>query len=267
MAPINPTVSVIVTNYNNAPWIGQCLDSVINQTWKELEIIVADDCSTDGSREIAVEYGRKYPAVKVLLNNERLNVSRNRQKAIAFSTGVYITTLDGDDFLVDSRKIEMEMNLIIRYLEKENREICAFSGVMIADDQSRILGTQWPESSIVQGDIFRFIFARSAMIPRDFIFSRKQYEMAGGYDSRYNLFEDWDLKIRLSRNSHFYYTGIRGIGYRRKGTGLSCVPVAEHIAALRDIWKKNEHLIREDEADFILNKLSEHLDYMAKNQK
>lgn len=263
----NPTVSVIVTNYNNAPWINQCIESVLAQTYREMEIIIADDCSTDGSREIAVEYGQNYPGIEVLLNDERLNVSRNRQKAIALSTGHYITTLDGDDFFIDSRKIEFEMNLVLRYLDKERREICAFSGVMIADDQSRILGPQWPETSVVQGDIFRFIFARSAMIPRDFIFSRRQYELAGGYDSRYNLFEDWDLKIRLARNNHFYHSGIRGIGYRRKGTGLSCVPVGEHIAALRDIWRKNEHLIREDEAGFIRDKLSEHLDYMAKNQK
>jgi hypothetical protein len=74
-----------------------------------------------------------------------------------------------------------------------------------------------------------------------------------------NLYEDWDLKIRLSRIAPFYFTGIDGIAYRRKGSGLSYASPGEHIDVIRKIYGKNEGIIRPAEKEYIYNGVSEYL--------
>ena len=61
-----PTLSVIVANYNNEGYIRDCLDSVLSQTYKDLEILVCDDCSSDGSLAILHEYEKQHPSKRNL---------------------------------------------------------------------------------------------------------------------------------------------------------------------------------------------------------
>jgi glycosyltransferase involved in cell wall biosynthesis len=262
-----PVISVIIPNYNNAGYLRECLDSVLSQTWKSLEVLVADDCSTDGSIEIIQEYARRDSRIVPFFNPVNMDVSANRASTIQRSTGTYLTTLDSDDFYYCREKLESEMSVVLKNMNIFGEDVCAFSNVMIVDEMSKPSGLQWPEDRIAEGEIFKFIFARSRMIPRDFIFSRKRYDDAGGYDPGFNLFEDWDLKIRMSRNCRFFYSGITGISYRRKGSGLSYVPVEMHINAQKAIFEKNRHLIRQDEYEEIKSSLERLWVYMKENQK
>ena len=93
-----PLISVIIPVYGVEKYIAQCLESVINQKYKNLEIIVVNDGTKDRSAEIAKEYAAKDSRIKVFdFENGGLSVARNRGLEIA--TGDYISYIDSDDWI------------------------------------------------------------------------------------------------------------------------------------------------------------------------
>ena len=93
-----PVVSVIVPMYNVEAYLRQCLDSVVEQTLKNIEIICVDDGSPDRSAEIAAEYAEKYPNVKVV-RKENGGLSSARNAGLDVASGRYVYFLDSDDYL------------------------------------------------------------------------------------------------------------------------------------------------------------------------
>lgn len=94
-----PTISVIVPNYNHAPYLRQRIDSILGQTYQNLELILLDDCSTDGSREVMEQY-RSNPRVSHIVYGESNSGSAFRQwdKGIALAKGEWIWVAESDDY-------------------------------------------------------------------------------------------------------------------------------------------------------------------------
>ena len=91
-------ISVIVPVYNAEKYLRECLDSIVNQTYKNIEIILVDDGSTDGSGAICDEYADKDVRIKVIHSTNK-GVTAARINAFKTSSGDYITFVDADDFL------------------------------------------------------------------------------------------------------------------------------------------------------------------------
>ena len=94
---ISPKVSVIIPVYNVEKYLHQCLDSIINQTFKNIEIICVDDGSTDSSAKILEEYAQKYSFIKVI-HQQNLYAGVARNNGMKIASGEYVFFLDGDDF-------------------------------------------------------------------------------------------------------------------------------------------------------------------------
>lgn len=93
-------VSIIVPVYNSEKYLNDCLDSLVNQTLEEIEIITIDDASNDKSLEILKEYEKKYPnKIRVYTNPKNLGQGATRNKGIELATGEYIGFLDSDDYV------------------------------------------------------------------------------------------------------------------------------------------------------------------------
>lgn len=234
-----PCLSVIVANYNNEQYIAECLDSVLAQTFKDLEIVVFDDGSSDGSLEWLENFQRKYPnIITVIHDSVNRGAAYARHQAILASRGEHITTLDSDDYYGNPLKLEKEMALIRHFKEKEKKEVLSFSNVLLVKDRAQ--PCLWGNSeTILQGWIGERILCRSCFIPRDFVMRREAYFQEGGYDPRFEIYEDWDLKIRLAIKHEFHYTGDVGSAYRLHGQGLSSRPFVEQIPVLRAVFEKN----------------------------
>ena len=95
----NPLISIIVPICNVEPYVSKCLDSIVNQTLKEIEIICIDDCSADRSAEIIREYAEKDPRIVPIFHEENLSTSQARKDGVSLSRGKYIMFVDGDDEL------------------------------------------------------------------------------------------------------------------------------------------------------------------------
>lgn len=110
-------ISVIISVYNTEKYIEKCVDSILDQTYKEIEIILVNDGSKDKSREILKKY-EKNSKVKIIDNKKNMGLSYSRNIALKESTGKYIGYIDSDDF-VDKDYYEKLMNSI----KKEKSEI------------------------------------------------------------------------------------------------------------------------------------------------
>lgn len=102
-------VSVIIPVYNSSKHIKECLESVINQTYKNIEIIVVDDASSDNSTEIIKNLND--PRINIIQLKQNLGVARARNKGIEIATGDYICFLDSDDYWILD-KLEKQVKFI-----------------------------------------------------------------------------------------------------------------------------------------------------------
>ncbi len=115
---MNLKVSVIIPNYNHADFLKQRINSVINQTNQEFEIIILDDCSTDSSRKIIEQY-RQHPNVSHIVYNEKNSGSifKQWQKGIDLAKGDFIWIAESDDY-ADCRFLERMI-----YILNDNRDL------------------------------------------------------------------------------------------------------------------------------------------------
>lgn len=113
------TVSIICTVYNKEPWLSRVVDSLIAQETKfEYEIILIDDASTDGSREIVKTYQKRYPdKIRVILNDRNQGISKTWIDACKQAKGKYIARCDGDDFWLDPCKLQKQVTLLENHPE------------------------------------------------------------------------------------------------------------------------------------------------------
>jgi len=111
-------VSVIMLAYNHVLYIAQAIDSVLMQeTDFEYEIVIGEDCSSDGTREILIEYHKKHPdKIRLLLNKKNMGANANYRKTYSECNSEYVAYLEGDDFWIDRKKLQKE----VVFLEKNN---------------------------------------------------------------------------------------------------------------------------------------------------
>jgi glycosyltransferase involved in cell wall biosynthesis len=94
---MRPKISIIVPVYNAGAYLRPCLDSLVNQTLEDIEIICVVDCPTDGSDKVVEEYASKYTKVRVLKNDRNLHIGKSRNRGIDEAGGEYISLNDHDD--------------------------------------------------------------------------------------------------------------------------------------------------------------------------
>ena len=108
---MNIKVSIIIPVYNTEKFLNRCLDSVINQTYSDYEIICVDDYSDDKSREILKAYEQRYHNIRCFYNDKNLGQGRSRMLGIDKSYGKYIMFVDSDDYIAPNY-IEVYMNTV-----------------------------------------------------------------------------------------------------------------------------------------------------------
>jgi len=99
MTKESPLVSVLMTAYNREKYIGEAIESVLASTYKNFELIVVDDCSTDSTRDIVQSHAKNDDRIKFYKNKKNLGDYPNRNKAASYAKGKYIKYLDSDDII------------------------------------------------------------------------------------------------------------------------------------------------------------------------
>lgn len=118
---MNELISIIIPVYNNEKWFERCIESVINQTYNNLEIIIINDCSTDNVEDIILKYKKLDNRIIYIKNEENKGVGYSRNRGIEASNGNYIYFLDSDDY-IEKDTIETLYNNI-----KQNDTYCCMT--------------------------------------------------------------------------------------------------------------------------------------------
>jgi glycosyltransferase involved in cell wall biosynthesis len=126
-----PLVSVGIITYNQEMFIADCIDSVLDQTYKNITIVIADDASTDATPSIVREYANHYPNIKAVLAVENKGIAHNFNRTLQSLGGDYLAVFDGDDLMYPS-KVEQQ----VHYLEA-NADVIACAHDMDVFDQSK----------------------------------------------------------------------------------------------------------------------------------
>lgn len=105
--------SVIMPAYNAEKYIGEAITSVLNQTYTNIELLVVDDCSVDGTREVLHEYVEADSRVKLICNERNIGCAESRNRAMMASRGKYIAFLDSDD-VWEAEKLALQIKILER---------------------------------------------------------------------------------------------------------------------------------------------------------
>lgn len=222
MAPI----SCIITSFNNKQTLSQAVISVLKQSLPVKEIVIADDCSTDGSQVLITEIAEKYSCVTPILRKENIGVAANRDLAIRSASAPFVTHLDGDD-LFSSRKIQSEWNVI-----NGKEDVVAYSNIARIVPNKFLASRVLNPSSTLQGDVnsaLQRLLGRTSAIPRDMLLSKSLYEKAGGFTHGVPLYEDWQFKLRLAMTGSIWlHSSALGTLYFHRQGSLSKAHLSRH---------------------------------------
>ncbi len=215
-----PLVSVVVPFLNAQRFVGPCIESVLNQTHADWELILVDDGSTDRSSEIARDYAAQDERITVLSHegHENKGVSVSRHKAIDHSCGQYIALLDADDLFAPT-KLEQQLKSAARHPEC----VVYHCGAHCIDASGAILqGRNWADdfnSFARQERVYSFrdsedfLTRNSVLNPSALVRATTIKQLPFGFDQLFQ-YEDWTLWVLLSCQGPFFVQPDALVQYR-----------------------------------------------------
>ena len=183
-------VSVIIPTFNRWPMLGEAVDSVLAQTVSDYELIVVDDGSTDGTPLRLRDYGERL----TVLTHSRRGVAAARNLGVSRSAGRYLAFLDSDD-LWHPRKLERQLDFME---QNPNVEICQTDEIWI---RNGVRVNPRRKHRKPSGDIFRPSLDLCLVSPSAVMMRRELFERVGGFDESFPVCEDYDLWLRISKDT------------------------------------------------------------------
>ncbi|WP_340105378.1 glycosyltransferase [Rhodohalobacter sp. 8-1] len=178
-----PLISVIIPTHNRASLLSRAIDSVLEQTWDNIEIVVVDDASDDKTPDLLGELMEKYSHIRIIKNDASKGAAVCRNIAIKHSKGEYITGLDDDDYWRPTR-----MERLMKEFEEGFSAICSYDR-MVMDDREAV----WKKPTMITLDDLLYYNRVGNQV-----LTKKEYlEKVGGYDEELPSAQDYDLWIRL----------------------------------------------------------------------
>jgi glycosyltransferase involved in cell wall biosynthesis len=184
-----PKISILICTYNRANFIEKAIQSVLNQTLIDFEIIIMDDDSKDNTEDIIKSL--KDSRIKYYKNETNLGISRNRNLGLSKSAGKYIAILDSDDFWIDNNKLQKQFD----FLENNPEYVLIGSNIKIIDEKENFIKNTDFETEDIE---IRKKILKSNQIPHSSVMYRKEaIEKVGLYNEKFSCDEDLDLFLKL----------------------------------------------------------------------
>jgi|SRR5271163_135646 len=201
MSPDQYRVSVIITSHNHRAFLVEALESVMIQTLRPYEIIIADDASADDSREAILTYATRYPDwIKYCFQPTNVGIPKNRNAALRLVHGNYVSILDGDDTFVPD-KIEKQFEALCRVPDAS----AAYGNFnRVASDGSTVLSERYG-SPQPEGDILADVARANFGILRTLVADYQIVKALGFMDERFPKFDGYWLTIKLAACCRFAY--------------------------------------------------------------
>ncbi|MFN7676314.1 glycosyltransferase [Flavobacterium sp.] len=220
-------VSVSVITYNAASFVEETLESIFNQTYGNIELIVSDDCSKDNTIEIVQKWSEqeqvkaRFKDIKIVTVPNNTGVSANCNRAIAASTGEWIKFIAGDDILLPTC-IEDNMN----FVAENSNAMIIFSQVDVYQDifehnnYQKTIPAIYPDNlmhkSFYAEEQFKILVQSDRInYTPSYFFNKQTILSVGGYDEKNQLVEDYPMWLKLTKAGiRLFYFHKPTVGYR-----------------------------------------------------
>lgn len=253
-----PLVSVICLCFNHETYVKQAIESVLNQTYEPIELVVVDDASTDNSRSL-IENMSKTHGFQAYFNTSNLGNCKSFNLGLSHSGGKYIIDLAADDLLLADR-----IRIGVEELERKGETYAVhFCDVELLNQRGHFISTHFKRDqlgkllqSVPSGDIYQHLVERYLICAPSMMMTRQVLEELKGYDEQLS-YEDFDFWVRSSRNHKYVFTdqvlvqklvlekSLSSIQYQRKNRhAMSTAMVCEKIFTLNRSEEENEALLK-----------------------
>jgi glycosyltransferase involved in cell wall biosynthesis len=238
---MSASISVYIPSYNQRDVLVEAVDSVLAQTLRPKEIIIIDDASTDGSQDVIAGYVQAHSGwVRAVYHECNAGVTRTRNEAVREAVGEYISYVDGDD-----RWLPGKLQAEFARLNETGADFAYSNHYNMTQDGHR-MDTWINGEATPEGNVFNATFARA--FPRRDIFRMelvrtKVLRDVGAYCDDLRIFEDFDMRIRLTKKARACFVDEPHSEIRRHTQGLSSGSRADTVAVLDSIWEKNAGLL------------------------
>jgi glycosyltransferase involved in cell wall biosynthesis len=219
-----PLVSILIPAYNAEQWIGETLESALQQTWPNKEIIVVDDGSVDRTRQAAQQFAERGVIVTTQPNG---GAAAARNKALELSKGEYIQWLDADD-LLSSQKISAQM-AIAQTADKRTLLSCGWGEFMFRPAKAEFMPSPlWHDLSPIEWALRKWE-NNAHMQTATWLVSRELTQAAGPWDTRMYGDDDGEYFFRVIKHcSGIRFVPSAQVFYRAAGSNrLSYIPKSE----------------------------------------
>ncbi len=254
----NPLVSVICLCHNHECYVERAIASVLHQSYQDIELIVVDDTSSDGSRNIIKKLSEIH-GFKTLFTEENIGNCKAFNQGLNLSRGKYIIDLAADDLLMPNRVSEGVLSL-----ETRGEDYAVdFCDVELVDDNRQSTTTHYKRDShgklmdlVPDGNIYATLVERYFISAPAMMMRRSVLEELGGYDENLS-YEDFDFWVRSARNHKYTFTdkvlvrkhilcnSLSSFQYKRKNRHcLSTAIVCEKIFQMNQSAMENTALLK-----------------------
>jgi len=218
-----PLVSVIVPAYNAEAYVEQTLKSLLDQTYPNLEIIVVDDGSTDGTAQRVEAMAREHSRIRLVRQPNR-GVAAARNRAIEESRGEFIAPVDADDIWFPGA-----VTKLVDCLRNAESQVGVAYGWSVIIDENGLLDGRF-RCSKIEGKVLGTLICHNFLGNASATMIRREcFEKVGGYDESFHAngaqgCEDWDLYLRIAQEYQFKAVPKFLFGYRKLRSGMSSDP-------------------------------------------
>ena len=216
----NPKLSVCMITYNHERFIAQAIESVLEQkTAFDFELVIGEDCSTDGTRTIVMRYAQRYPAkIRAFIRDKNLGLGRNGPQTINECHGQYVAMLEGDDYWIDPDKLQMQVDFLDA---NPSYSLCCHrckiydeeTGALVDDDDQKLF-VDGEKGKDITTDIFFTSWVPSTLTV---VFRKELFDINIATN---NYLYDAPLYFDLLSKGNGYFLNYSGAIYRKHHGGM-----------------------------------------------
>ena len=245
----NPKISVIMSVYDGEKYLDESIQSILNQTFKDFEFIIINDCSTDNSLYIIKQYAKNDKRIVLIQNEENIGLTKSLNKGLKIAKGKYIARMDADDVALSER-----FNKQYDYLEKnKNVFLLGTSAMMIDEDGNRSIKiTAITQEKKIYSRLRKknTIIHSSIMFRNDFeLFYRENFKYAQDYDLYLRVLSEGKIIKNILEVLLYYRVCKNSISFSRMGTQIIYSMVANKYYLERSKYGKDSYYELND--DFV----------------
>jgi glycosyltransferase involved in cell wall biosynthesis len=228
-----PLISVVMTSYNHERYVSQAIESILNQTFPDFELIIVDDASTDRSREIIEAYKKRDFRIRIVYHDSNKGISKTANDGFEIARGKFVALMNSDD-LWTPEKLEKQICIL-----QQNPDLIVWSDASIIDANGNETGqlfTQMQKAIQRQksGFIFRELIRSNFICGQSTIFETKIARQIK-FDTRLSYANDYKFMIDISKHHHFYFIPEPLVKYRIHGQNS--------ILKNREGWERDHFII------------------------